>query len=1372
MKNLQVFRRNNVNLGFNIIGQCIDADNNILYVLDEKLQFYRCVKGNYSSKPELEPNQSFNVLSVGQDSIGRDGVILVEFIVEKRSILIALSNGHLVLLNVLGSGDSFYKHSTDLSSVKVSPDQDLIALADKENNLYILNIEGEVCYTSNALKENESLHKPVGVGWGSKETQFFGLDGRPSKEQQMKSSIILDDEELAKLEKIESSSDYKKFLEKQEKSTVVDWRGDGQYLATLTYLSDTNKHYLKVWNRNLELQYMSEQLVDIEPGLLAWIPDGRYICCAQRRDKMINEIVMFEKNGMVHQRVSLPRILKFVHIRVMAWSLDSKVFALIVDSIQDETVSRIPYLLLFTTQNFQYYLKFSQSLTINCEFMVAWDTINLSRLHLISSNGYYDELVCNFVVNHSKQLTTVAVVDANKLYITPMQLCNIPPPMSAITLIFDRLIRQIAINPFISNHFIILQDGCKLTFSVPETTASSEGKDHIEYSLETDVATQSFLRLKKFRSIHCADSNRYEHLTIVNQNYFVVSSYKNHTNVLLVIKLPQNLEQENLDEIAFSTQGPRVLTISPNQDPSLEKILVILENYSTITLHIGSQKIETLFSFASIAPNFNFIATATVKISSTIGLISLGQDYTLRFNDTIIASSSCTSFRITKDFLVYTSTDNFLHFMLLDKLLLITNSTNEVGSTPSWCQPIESGGFLIAVCDEDSKVILQMPRGNLEILHPRMLVFSALTDLMDKKRYIESIKLARRHRLNMNILCDYLMCRSDWLEELNSFANDIATHDTALLNLFITELSNENTINGRYETITKNLPKREVDFSNNVVSTEKLSSSKINAILTAIKLPKDQKLIQPTLLRLLKMEPKEVGEALRIVHSLDKSSQNSALKFMLYFIDIDQLFLESLRTYSTDICLMVASASNKDPKEYLALLSGFDSIEDENYRCYEIDMHVKDYEKALEHLFNILNDAKTEFTLIEMDNQTCRVNNELFEKIIALIREKRLYKQARAFLYSQSSWNRLAELIWRQYGDYLLEKRHYTSAGIAFSKALQITNNEKYFTNSFSCFMMNSSWEECIAMIASCKVPEDLKEKSLQKISKQFMQQGMNLEATFILQKNNEVSIHHVLELIVARDWYLADFIVNEEDRPLIQQSLQDSVVKHISRLLDQWTRELDCASHDFGKLKKLLETPKITTAPESNQYFSDTLSTVDGSEVSSISAGTNERGLPRSGASSIKTKNSSNTTRSQTARKKRINLKEGSRHEDLALTLELKKFLSIQKQMHEDATRVMNASLYYFRKEVVEYEDKSRSISYIELEKLMTNMKTTLSKSLDFCKEVCDSLWPVSPNQEQKYSLYRRFGDVISISFGVYENIDFEVLIRPSVPKDLFLPM
>lgn len=66
---------------------------------------------------------------------------------------------------------------------------------------------------------------------------------------------------------------------------------------------------------------------------------------------------------------------------------------------------------------------------------------------------------------------------------------------------------------------------------------------------------------------------------------------------------------------------------------------------------------------------------------------------------------------------------------------------------------MESGAQLIAC--EGTKVWLQMPRGNLEVISPRDLVLAELKTHLDAKNWETAYLEMRRHRVATDLLYDH-----------------------------------------------------------------------------------------------------------------------------------------------------------------------------------------------------------------------------------------------------------------------------------------------------------------------------------------------------------------------------------------------------------------------------------------------------------------------------------------------------------------------------------------------------------------------------------------------------------------------------------------
>ena len=79
---------------------------------------------------------------------------------------------------------------------------------------------------------------------------------------------------------------------------------------------------------------------------------------------------------------------------------------------------------------------------------------------------------------------------------------------------------------------------------------------------------------------------------------------------------------------------------------------------------------------------------------------------------------------------------------------------------------------------------LQMPRGNLECIHPRALVLSMAKRRLDTLDYAAAMELLRRHRISLNLFVDH---------DPALFAGNVAkfvadTEDVQRICLFVADL--------------------------------------------------------------------------------------------------------------------------------------------------------------------------------------------------------------------------------------------------------------------------------------------------------------------------------------------------------------------------------------------------------------------------------------------------------------------------------------------------------------------------------------------------------------------------------------------------------
>lgn len=97
---------------------------------------------------------------------------------------------------------------------------------------------------------------------------------------------------------------------------------------------------------------------------------------------------------------------------------------------------------------------------------------------------------------------------------------------------------------------------------------------------------------------------------------------------------------------------------------------------------------------------------------------------------------------------------------------------------------------------KDSKVVLQMPRGNLECIQPRALSIAILGTFLDELEYIKAFDLMRKQRIDLNLLYDHNP--QLFLGNVKKFVNDI--NNPSWLSLFLSDLRPEDVTRTMYSS--------------------------------------------------------------------------------------------------------------------------------------------------------------------------------------------------------------------------------------------------------------------------------------------------------------------------------------------------------------------------------------------------------------------------------------------------------------------------------------------------------------------------------------------------------------------------------------------
>ena len=100
------------------------------------------------------------------------------------------------------------------------------------------------------------------------------------------------------------------------------------------------------------------------------------------------------------------------------------------------------------------------------------------------------------------------------------------------------------------------------------------------------------------------------------------------------------------------------------------------------------------------------------------------------------------------------------------------------------CRSVERGARLVTVMPSTFSLVLQMPRGNLETIHPRALVLAGIRRSIDESDYSAAFLTCRTHRVDMNIIYDYNPTK--FIKEVDVFVQKV--DKVEYIDLFLSQL--------------------------------------------------------------------------------------------------------------------------------------------------------------------------------------------------------------------------------------------------------------------------------------------------------------------------------------------------------------------------------------------------------------------------------------------------------------------------------------------------------------------------------------------------------------------------------------------------------
>ncbi|XP_058175381.1 elongator complex protein 1 [Anopheles ziemanni] len=1135
-----------------------------------------------------------------------------------------------------------------------SPDQEVVVFVDKMLNVVTMIGSEYEPINEVQLKEDTFGDRAfMSVGWGKKETQFRGSEGKPTAKKPKKTQDDNDPEDE------ENTGDEDEICE-EDPYTCISWRADGEFFA-VSYEAPGGQRAFKVFNKEGTLQYTSERCENLYSAV-AWRPSGQWIAMPQVvGEKFV--IALFEKNGLRHREIETNLTTKEHEITSLHWSPDSEVLAVVWYTPGQEDGN----IFLYVMGNYHWYLK--QHLPSKCVvYGVQWDQRHSAgkTLHFLTSALQYERIRFDFRVDRSvghgeDDEAMVAVIDGKKLCLSSFRRSIVPPPMCNYTLTlpdekegpedeFPKCINAVG--------FIRFPGKCKFdTEMQPEASVNAfyvvDSYNVIrfydvtltEQSVENGPKRKILSGVKHLHRLE-PDPEKYSefydiltHGLWVNATHFVLCRNNKFVEMLLGY-----LEGAQFCiEIDYFSTGIYIDNESIGCLEALESDKVLLELSSGRLLVVGgfTVGVPTLrinYSFPtklhSTLPEFcEQIFVDRQRPTPTVYAFSQSRR-NLYHNGTLLASEVTSAF-LSEAYLLFTTIAELKFVTLGD-----APGTSIVGE-----RRLERGSKLVTVVPKASRTVFQLPRGNLEAINPRVLSLCLIAKHLDAFEYHEAFDIMRKERINLNLLVDHDPER--FLAHLGSHFIPQITN-VSWLNLFVTDLANEDVCRTMYES---NYPERQL-----APKTLTTSGSVGYTVEGKIQFICDRLLdvmdSNPTILTQPKItchvKQGHLEKALSLIWTLKRDQPTpelaeQALRYLLYLVEVNVLYDVALGMYDFGLVLFVATKSQKDPKEYLPFLNELKRY-DEHYRKFRIDCHLKRYNRALDHI------------------SRCDVNEDRLREALELIVTHDLYTVG-IECYRASGNEQHLQKIREQYADHLRKTGKHAEASLMYERTGDIQQ-------AISSARHALDWRRVLRLSARSMDPDGVR-PVLRSLVPALVEAGdYDAAATIAHEHLNDVRL--AVDSLLKGFQYERALLVavaggNELDREL-HETIKENFRQYLNQLISALSSDKEQFLHQKERLAAVREArEKARAAGSADQGDADGEGDCGDcdlfSDSSTVASSRHTSSSGRSGKSHRSSKNRRKHER------KLLNLKEGNQFEDLALIDALHglvlRLCDVEKQRH-----------------------------------------------------------------------------------------------------------
>uniref|UniRef100_A0AAG5CXB3 Elongator complex protein 1 n=1 Tax=Anopheles atroparvus TaxID=41427 RepID=A0AAG5CXB3_ANOAO len=387
---------------------CLHPESIDSYFEEDKHEFY-------SSRDDVCRGDIETLLRI---DAGYKNIIAIEHLALTNELCCASSDGNVWSYKLdTGTTEEVALCQHGIEAMQWSPDQEVVVFVDKQLNVVtMIGSEYEPINEVQLKDDTFGDRAFMSVGWGKKETQFHGSEGKAAAKKQTQPK--------AKDDVCAEDRPY----------TCISWRADGEFFA-VSFQTPCGIRAFKVFNKEGALQYTSERCQGLYSAL-AWQPSGQWIAVPQINAENNIVIALFEKNGLRHREIPTPLIMED-QVVSLRWSPDSEVLAVHFYTTHEALDNKV---FLYVMGNYHWYLK--QCLVWpEGIYDIQWDQRHSAgkTLHAFTRTFFYERIRFDFRVDRSvghgdDDEAMVAVIDGDKLLLSSFRRSIIPPPMCSYTL--------------------------------------------------------------------------------------------------------------------------------------------------------------------------------------------------------------------------------------------------------------------------------------------------------------------------------------------------------------------------------------------------------------------------------------------------------------------------------------------------------------------------------------------------------------------------------------------------------------------------------------------------------------------------------------------------------------------------------------------------------------------------------------------------------------------------------------------------------------------------------------------------------------------------------------------------------------------------